>query len=389
MGTPWSRRSAQDDPPNQLGRAVGEARARGRLLDLTVSNPTDAALPYAKDAILRALAAPEAMSYAPEALGLPAARRAVGESYAARGIPLDPAHVAITASTSEAYAALFKLLADPGDEILVPTPSYPLLDWLASFESVVLRPYPLVYAGGWHVDVAELRRAVTTRTRAIVVVAPNNPTGSFLGASELEAMLDLGLPIVSDEVFATYPLRPRESDRVDTLLRADRGLVFALSGLSKLVALPQLKLGWIACGGERARADEAIARLDFLLDAYLSVGAPVQHALPELLRAGEVTADAIRTRTKRNLAVLREAARASGVLDVLDVEAGWYAIVRVPATETDETWALRLVREDSVYVHPGYFFDLHHGAHLVVSLLTTEGDFAEGVRRLVARASAP
>jgi aspartate/methionine/tyrosine aminotransferase len=272
--------------------------------------------------------------------------------------------------------------------VLVPVPSYPLLAWLAAFEGVVLKTYPLEYAGHWQVDLGALTRAVGPRTRLIVVVSPNNPTGSFLGTSELEAMLELQIPIVSDEVFATYPLTATGAvpqHRVDSALRARRGLVFALSGLSKLAGLPQLKLGWIACAGDADRTAAAMERLETVLDAYLSVGAPVQHALPELLRAGKTTSDAIRRRTRANLAVVREAARRAPVASVLDVEGGWYATLRVPETCSDEEWAVRLVEEDGVYVHPGYFFDMTRGAHLVVSLLAPEHAVREGMERIVAR----
>jgi aspartate/methionine/tyrosine aminotransferase len=297
-------------------------------------------LPY-DASLLDALAAPGALVYEPAPLGLPSARAAVAEEHA-----IDPARIAITASTSEAYALLFKMLCDPGDEILVPSPSYPLLSWLAAFESVVLRPYPLVYAGRWHVDVDAIE--VTPRTRGIVVVNPNNPTGSYLGAQELETLLDLDLPIVSDEVFARYPLGDGiPSDRVASVLGARRGLVFALSGLSKLAALPQLKLGWIAVGGDERRANEALARLETVLDAYLSVGAPVQHALPALLRAGAVTREAIRARTRANLVHVRSAIRSASTASLLDVEGGWYATIRVPETRTGEEWALALVEEEA------------------------------------------
>lgn len=398
--TPFSRRThvsdlgAPAETTNALSRAVERARLRARssegppLLDLTVSNPTAAGLPYDAEAIARALATPHALLYEPDALGLPNARRVVADAYAKRGVALDSSRVAITSSTSEAYAVLFKMLCDPGDEVLVPVPSYPLLAWLAAFEGVTLRTYPLAYAGRWHVDLGALARAIGPRTRLIVVVSPNNPTGSFLGEEELDAMLDLGVPIVSDEVFATYPLgrsgRVPEG-RVDSALRARRGLVFALSGLSKLAGLPQMKLGWIACGGDADRASEALERLSTVLDAYLSVGAPVQHALPELLRAGETTSDAIRARTRANLAVVRDVARRAPAVSVLDVEGGWYATLRVPETQSDEAWALRLVEEDGVYVHPGYFFDMTRGAHLVVSLLTPEPELREGMERIVAR----
>ena len=388
----FSRRTSHAGPEevaskNALTRALERARAEEqRVLDLTVSNPTTAGLPYPEAEILGALASPASLVYAPDPLGMPRAREAVSAELGAQGTPVPAARVAITASTSEAYAALFKMLADPGDEILVPAPSYPLLGWLAAHESVVLRPYPLVYAGRWHVDLPALAAAVNERTRAIVVVAPNNPTGSYLGREELEAMLDLELPIVSDEVFARYPLGegPPEG-RVASVLGARRGLVFALSGLSKLAALPQLKLGWIAAAGADALAEAAMARLELVLDAYLSVSAPVQNALPTLLSARALTTEAISRRTRRNLASLDHALRGAPVATRLDVEGGWYATVRVPATETDEAWALALLERDGVLVHPGYFFDLHEGAHLVVSLLTEEATFDEGVARLVAR----
>ena len=382
MRIPFSTRSLQEDVPNALTRAVTAARAAGtKLLDLTVSNPTGAGLPYAEDAILAALADPRALVYEPNALGLPCAREAV-----AKEIGWDARRIALTASTSEAYAVLFKMLCDPGDEVLVPVPSYPLLSWLAAFEAVRLAPYPLAYAGRWHVDVEALRAAVTPRTKAIVVVSPNNPTGSYLGEDELEAMLDLGLPIVSDEVFAWYPLVPTRPGRVDTVLRARRGLVFSLSGLSKACGLPQLKLGWIAAGGDPLHADAAIARLETVLDAYLSVSASVQNALFKLFAAGRTTATAIRERTKRNLAVVRETiARDAPSATVLDVEGGWYVTLRVPETIPDEEWAITLVEKDSVHVQPGFFFDLDRGAHLVVSLLTPEDDLREGIARLAKR----
>lgn len=383
----FSRRShvGSTTEENALTRALAEVRADGRdLLDLTVSNPTAAGLPYDEHAILAALAAPGALTYEPHPLGLASARAAVAaKTSRLTGHAVDPARVAITASTSEAYAVLFKLFCDPGDEVLIPSPSYPLLDWLASFESVKLVPYPLVYAGGWHVDLDALKRAITAKTRAIVVVAPNNPTGSYLGRDELEALLDLDLPILGDEVFATYPLgAPEHADRVPTIAGVTRGLAFSLSGLSKLVALPQMKLGWILAAGDETRVREAMDRLELVLDAYLSVGAPVQHALPELLRVGELTADAIRARTRKNLAVAERIAGENALISQLDVEGGWYVTWRVPATMSDEEWALALVRQESVYVHPGYFFDMDRGAHLVMSLLTPERDFAAGLERV-------
>ena len=391
---PFSVRTSQHDEPNALTAAVARARAQGgeggaALLDLTVGNPTTAGIPYAAREILEALADPRGLVYAPEALGTTAAREAVARDWSARGTAIDASRIALTASTSEAYGVLFKVLCDPGDEVLVPAPSYPLLGFLAAFESVHLVPYPLVYAGGWHVDNAALRAAIGPRTKAIVVVSPNNPTGSYLGREELEAMLDLGLPIVSDEVFATYPLDGPANGvpegRIASVARAERGLVFALSGLSKLAALPQMKLGWIGVAGEPSLAARAMARLELVLDTYLSVATPVQHALPVILRTRSVAEDAIRARTRQNLRVLRELCARAPSASVLDVEGGWYAIVRVPDTRTDEEWALELVERDRVHVQPGYFFDMSRGAHLVLSLLTPEDTFAEGMKRIVTR----
>ncbi|MBX3192195.1 MAG: pyridoxal phosphate-dependent aminotransferase [Labilithrix sp.] len=387
MPTTFSLRTARDDAPNALFVALDRARAAGeRLLDLTTSNPTTAGIPHDASAILAAIADPRSLVYAPEPLGLPSAREAAAATFASHGATVDPSRVALTASTSEAYAVLFKVLCDPGDEILVPAPSYPLLGFLAEFESVALRTYPLVHAGRWHVDLEALRAAISPRTKAIVVVSPNNPTGSYLGEEELERMLDLDLPIVSDEVFATYPMSERVPEgRVATVAGATRGLVFALSGLSKLAALPQMKLGWIGVSGAEDLAARAMRRLELVLDAYLSVGTPVQHALPAILSSRAAAEDAIRARARENLRALRAIMKEAPSASVLDVEGGWYAIVRVPDMKTDERWALDLAVRDHVAVQPGYFFDMDRGAHLVVSLLTPEPVFAEGAARLAAR----
>ena len=259
----FSQRTAHHEAENALTIAI---RGRRDLLDLTISNPTTADLPYDTEEIAAALAC--AAPYEPASLGLLSAREAAAADL---GVSVD--RVALTASTSEAYAVLFKLLADPGDEILVPVPSYPLFSFLAAYESIVVRTYPIVYVGRWHVDVGSLRAAVTPKTKAVVVVAPNNPTGSFLSGEELEALLDLQIPIISDEVFSRYPLAPHDG-HVKTVAHADRSLVFALSGLSKRAALPQMKLGWMAAAGEASLVDRAMARLSIVLDAYLSPGAP-------------------------------------------------------------------------------------------------------------------
>ena len=374
-----SSRSSFDLAPNRLALALARARQEERaILDLTESNPTRAGLPYARATILEALASADALLYEPSPFGLWSAREAV-----ARELEVDPARVVLTASTSEAYGFLFKLLCDPGDEVLVPVPSYPLFEHLARLEAVRAVPYRLAYDGRWHVDVDSLRNAVSQRTRAIVTVSPNNPTGSYLKHDELAALSSLGLPIVSDEVFASYPLR-EEPTRATTALEAQGTLVFSLGGLSKLAALPQMKLAWIVVGGDAPDVTDAMARLEVLADAYLSVGTPVQHALPHLLASRVSAESAIQSRTRANLELLRS--RVTGTAGtLLDVEGGWYATLRVPATRSEESWVLELLEEDGVHVHPGHFFDFEREAYLVLSLLTPEGIFAEGVGRLVTR----
>ena len=374
-----SSRTSFDLSPNPLSVALARARAERRpILDLTESNPTRASIPYDRDAILQALAAPGSLVYEPAPFGLPSARQVV-----AGHLSLSPSRVVLTASTSEAYGFLFKLLCDPGDEVLVPVPSYPLFEYLARLEGVTAVPYRLAYDGTWHVDVASARAALGPRTRAVVVVSPNNPTGSYVKRGEMEQLAALGLPILSDEVFASYPLRD-DPTRLASALEGPAPLVFALGGLSKLAALPQMKLGWIAIGGEATLVDPALARLEVVADAFLSVGAPVQHALATLLATRASAEGAIAQRARDNLADLRTSV-ASTALSVLDVEGGWYATLRVPRTRSEEAWALALLEKDDVYVHPGHFFDFESEAYLVVSLLTPPSIFREGVAKIVAR----
>ncbi len=379
----FSSRSGVDLSPNALATALARLGDRP-VLDLTTSNPTGASIPYDRDAILSALALPGSLVYEPVPFGLASAREAVAGDLSAHGPPIDPARVALTASTSEAYAYLFKLLCDPGDEVLVPRPSYPLFEHLARLESVQAISYRLAYDGAWHVDLPGVRAAITPRTRAIVTVSPNNPTGSYLKTTELGELAAMGLPIVSDEVFARYPLRADRTRALSALEAGPAPLVFALGGLSKLAALPQAKLAWMAVGGEPTRVDAALARLEVIADSYLSVAAPVQHALPALLATRTVAEQAIRDRTARNLAWLASAVSGSAA-SLLDVEGGWYATLRLPRTRDEEAWALAFLEEDGVHVHPGHFFDFEEEAYVVVSLLTPEATLREGSQRILDR----
>ncbi|MFO0567273.1 MAG: pyridoxal phosphate-dependent aminotransferase [Polyangiaceae bacterium] len=379
----FSRRSSFEREPNRIHRALEQALLDPReLVDLTLSNPTDAGLPYAGERIRGALGGPDVLHYEPAAFGLELARQAVVEELGRDGICLVPERVLLTASTSEAYGYAFALLCDPGDAVLVPAPSYPLLDHLARLASVRLVPYRLAYDGAWHIDVPSLRQAMAAeQPKAVFTVSPNNPTGHCLKRSELEALEELALPIVSDEVFARYPLK-EDRARVKSALEATRTLVLALGGLSKLAALPQLKLSWMLLGGPDALVEEARARLEVIADAHLSVAAPVQHALAELFTATRETVEAIRVRTRGNLERLRGLAR-DAPLSVLDVEAGWYAVLRVPRVLSEEDWVIELLSQARVRVQPGYFFDFVEEPFLVVSLLCPEDSFGRGARALV------
>jgi alanine-synthesizing transaminase len=380
----FSGRSARDRTRNALAVLLEQSRRTGDpVIDLTESNPTLAGIP-SPEGVTLALADRQGAVYEPLPFGLPTARRAVADTYAEAGIVVDPASIVLTASTSEAYAFLFKLLCDDGDEVLVPQPSYPLFEHLARLEGVHLVPYPLLYDGEWYVDMASLRGAIGEATRAIVVVHPNNPTGSYLKQDELTALAATGLPIVSDEVFAPYPLTD-DLRRSKSALEARDALVFALGGLSKMAALPQIKLAWLTVGGPAPLVREALERLELISDAFLSVSTPVQVAAPVLLTSRHIAADAIRARIARNLAEVAHRVAGTAV-SLLKAEGGWYATLRLPHTRSEEAWVLTLLREDGVYVHPGHFFDFASEAYAVTSLLTPEAAFAEGIARVVARA---
>jgi aspartate/methionine/tyrosine aminotransferase len=359
----------------QINKLSELRKTKRRVLDLTESNPTRAGLAYPVGEILRALADPRAMRYEPEPRGLLSAREAVAEYYG--DVPVS--RIMLTASTSEAYAYLFKLLCDPGDEILSPRPSYPLFEFLAGLESVRVVQYPLRYDGIWHIDFDALERAITKRTRAIVVVNPNNPTGSFLKKDEWNRLEALGIPILSDEVFSDYAFEA-DASRVPTLTRAKRTLTFSMSGLSKIAALPQMKLGWIVASGPGH--EEALDRLELIADTYLSVATPVQVALPRLLEASAAVRAQILERTRANLALVRDMTRSSAARP-LNVEGGWYAILHVPRTKTEEEWAMELLERHDVLVQPGFYFDFEAEAFLVLSLLTPEDVFAEGLQHML------
>lgn len=384
----FSARTRWDLQTNALAQATEAARAAGLpLVDLTEANPTRVGLAPTWPQLQACLDDPAAATYAPLPFGLPHARAAVAEHHQQR-VPAE--QVVLTASTSEAYAYLFKLLCQPGDSVLVPQPSYPLFDYLAGLEAVRTVPYPSRLAGGeWHVDLAALAERIDDTTRAILVVSPNNPTGAVLRTEELAGLVALcrehGLALVSDEVFADT-LDPRLPDRVPTLAGEAGCLTFVLSGLSKVCLTPQLKLGWMLVSGPPAEVTEALARLEIVADTFLSVATPVQHALPRLLALRPELQDRLQARLGTNRQVLRQALE-GGTATLLPADGGWSALVRVPRVQSDGDWALELLERDGLIVHPGWFFDLPEG-HLVLGLLQPPDVFAEAARLLARRLGA-
>ena len=411
----FSERTNWQLAQNRFTRALEEVRAGGaRVLDLTVSNPTRAGLHYDEHAILGALSSRRALDYDPQSKGLRFAREAVagyyrewrgrGEGDVARNgsMNVDPEQIVLTTSTSEGYSFVFRLLCNAGDELLVPKPSYPLFEFLADLQDVRLVPYPLIYDHGWQMDFPSLEKAVTARTRGVVVVHPNNPTGSYVSAGEFDSLNAFcrghGLAVIADEVFLDYGLEERRAGaekNTGSLGRDDNGiehasfvgnrevLTFTLSGLSKIAALPQMKVAWVVTSGPRELAAAAMARLEVIADTYLSMNAPIQWAVTVLLEQRKGIQRQLMERVTKNLAELDRQLAGQESCQRLSVEGGWYAVLRVPVTRSDEELAIELVREKSVLVHPGHFYDFPSDGYLVLSLITAEGEFREGIGRVL------
>ncbi len=383
----FSKRTDWKLTPNRFTEVQRELRAAGRdVLDLTVSNPTRVGLRYDSEFILNSLSNPEAMDYDPQSKGLASAREAVAVYYREQHheLQIDPEALILTTSTSEGYSYGFRLLCNPDDEVLVPKPSYPLFEFLADLQDVTLAPYVLLYDHGWQIDFPSLSRAVNQRTRAMVVVHPNNPTGSYVSADERTQLNSFcrqhGLALIVDEVFLDYP--HDQAPRPSFALNQDV-LTFTLSGVSKISGLPQMKVAWVALSGPAPLVTAAMDRLEVIADTYLSMNAPIQLAAATLLEQRKNIQPLLLNRVRMNLAELDLQLAQQKASQRLQVEGGWYAVLRVPVTRSDEELAIDLLRRASVLVHPGHFYDFPSDGYLILSLLTQPSEFREGTRRIL------
>jgi alanine-synthesizing transaminase len=370
---------------NRLGAALAKHRAEGkRLIDLTVSNPTECGFEYDRAAILDALGNASALRYEPNAQGLETARRTVSDYYAERGDDVVPADMFLTTGTSEGYSFVFRLLCNPGDEVLVPTPSYPLLDFLAEIQDVKLVRYPLVYDHGWQIDFHGLERAITSRTRAVAIVHPNNPTGHFAKKEEVARLNEIcarrEIALIVDEVFLDFALGEK---RPTSFAANEAALTFTMSGLSKISGLPQMKLAWLVVNGPANVKTQAIARLEVIADTYLSMNAPIQLAAPVLFAQRYKFQKELIARVQENLLKLDQRLAAQKACARLEIEGGWYAVLRVPATRSDEDLAIELLNTEGIFVHPGHFYEFAGDGYLVLSLIAPVREFAEGIKLLL------
>jgi alanine-synthesizing transaminase len=381
----FSRRTEWPLTRNRLSAAIEETRTSGKtILDLTLSNPTRAGLRYESSAILGALSDPQFLEYDPQPRGLPHARAAIAEYYGERGADLDPESLILTTGSSEAYSFVFRLLANPGEEILVAKPSYPLFDFLADLQDVKLAPCSLIYDHGWQIDFHALEQAVTSTSRALVLVHPNNPTGSYVKPEERDRLNELcarkNLALIVDEVFLDYA---HDGKTRRSFTSNGAVLTFTLSGLSKISALPQMKLGWIAVSGPKAQRRVALDRLEVIADTFLSVSTPVQGAARVLLEQRKTIQPQLGERISRNLAELDVQLSRQTVCSRLDVEGGWYTVLRIPVTRSDEETGIELLTGCGVLVHPGHFYDFPQEGWIVLSLITPGNEFGEGISRLL------
>ncbi|MGB8456470.1 MAG: pyridoxal phosphate-dependent aminotransferase [Candidatus Acidiferrum sp.] len=370
---------------NRLSAALAAHRAAGKpLIDMTASNPTECGFQYDEEAILNALRNPEALTYEPNPRGLEVARSAVAKYYAEHGAAISSEDIFLTTSTSEAYSYVFRTICDPEDELLIPEPSYPLFEFLADIQDVRLARYPLVYDYGWQIDFRTLENAITPRTRGVIVVHPNNPTGHFCKPGEMRKLNEIcakrEIALIADEVFLDFALKETQP----ATFAANAGaLTFTMSGLSKICGLPQMKAAWLIVSGPDPRKPEALARLEVIADTYLSMNAPIQWAMPVLLKQREVFQSQVLARVRENLSELDKQLAVQKSCSRLEVEGGWNAVIRVPVKAADEDLAIELLESKGVYVHPGHFYDFLSEGFVVVSLTVPVRDFARGMNLLL------
>lgn len=382
----FSDRTHWNTHPTKLAALLHEQQQRGEeIIDLTESNPTRCGFQYNAQGMLDALATRRSLLYEPNPKGLLLARTAIVDRYSQQAVTVSAEHLFLTASTSEGYSFLFRLLCNAGDSIFIPKPGYPLLDYLCQLNDVVPQYYSLLYDGEWHIDFERLEKSITKETRAIILVHPNNPTGSFIKHRERSHMEELArqhnLPLIVDEVFGSFGFE-QDKRRASSFANGETVLTFTLNGLSKLAGFPQMKLAWIAVSGPEAEREEALKRLDIIADTYLSVTTPVQQALPLLLKDSFLLTRQILERVRGNYQWLVSTLRSGSTMSLLHCEGGWNAILQLPNTKTDEEWALQLLRERNILVHPGHLFDLQNSVCIVMSLLVKRELLESGVEAM-------
>jgi alanine-synthesizing transaminase len=382
----FAKRTNWNLETNRLGSALAAHRAGGKpLIDLTLSNPTECGFQYDEEAILSALRNPAALRYEPNPRGLAVARSAVAQYYAERAAIVSNDDIFLTTSTSEAYSYVFRTLCNPDDELLIPAPSYPLFEFLADIQDVRLARYALLYDHGWQIDFHALEQAITPRTRGVIVVHSNNPTGHFAKPEEMRKLNEIcaarGIAIIADEVFLDFALNEKQ---IATFAANSGALTFTMSGLSKISGLPQMKAAWLMVSGPEAWKTEALARLEVIADTYLSMSAPIQLAIPALLEQRHAFQKQVIARVNENLSELDKQLAGQKSCSRLKVEGGWNAVIRVPATRSDEELALELLVTRGVYVHPGHFYDFPSEGYLIVSLISPQSNFSQGLRQLLA-----
>lgn len=386
----FSKRTTWDFRPSRLFELIQQKRDRGEhIIDLTESNPTRCGFSYNSRGILEALSNEDSLRYVPHPKGLLSARKAVAEFYHRQGVDVEPDYIILTASTSEAYSHLFRLLCNEREAVLLPKPGYPLFDELCQINDVSHRVYQLAYDGEWHIDLSAVEASLSADVRAMVLVHPNNPTGSFVKVKEREVLCRLarahGAGLIVDEVFEPFGFGA-DGSQAPSFAGNQTALTFTLNGLSKLLGLPQMKLAWIVVSGPSAERREALQRLEIIGDLYLSVGTPVQEALPALLRDSPSMTQQIRNRVRENYVLAKKEIPANSTMSVLHCEGGWNAVLRLPSTRSDEDWALELLRNQNVLIHPGHLFHFEQRSCIVLSLLPPAEVFQEGFRRIVSKA---